>query len=251
MTFNEISPLLHRRFSRFANRYPAVTHWLAHRLSTDQFNGLPLTVLLGLLLANGMILSEVAENVVNAEPMVAVDLRFTDWLAQGRTNQLSRSLYLITWFGSQSATVGLTLLGTIMLLWQRKRRNAVILWLMLGGVSLFVQVGKRTFDRARPLKVAFYPETGYSFPSGHSATAMLLYGLLAYWLIRHLSAAPARVLTGLGAVTLILAVGFSRIYLGVHFLSDVVGGYLLGICWLIVGIVLSEWQRTHHHHDTA
>lgn len=51
---------------------------------------------------------------------------------------------------------------------------------------------------------------------------------------------------GMAAISLILIVGFSRIYLGVHFLSDVLGGYLLGICWLILGIVLTEWQRTSH-----
>lgn len=99
--------------------------------------------------------------------------------------------------------------------------------------------------RERPLQVAYYPETGYSFPSGHSATAMVLYGLLAYWLIRGQHRTKNWVMIGVVAVGLIGIVGFSRIYLGVHFLSDVLGGYLLGICWLIVGVVLTEWQRTH------
>ena len=78
---------------------------------------------------------------------------------------------------------------------------------------------------------------------------MTLYGLLAYWLIRRYARTRTRVAIGLIAICLILAVGFSRIYLGVHFLSDVLGGYLLGICWLIVGIVLTEWQRTKHPAD--
>lgn len=246
MTTNQLNTLFTSRLGTFGRRYPAVVHWLAARLSTDQFTGLPLTGLLMLLVVTGMLLSEVAENVVNAEPMVQVDARFTHWLFQGRTSQLGQLFYGITWFGSLYATVGFTVLGSVVLLWQRKRRNTLILWLLLGGVSLFVQVGKRTFNRSRPQQVAYYPETGYSFPSGHSAVAMTLYGLLAYWAIRRLRNPVGRVLVGLSAICLILAVGFSRIYLGVHFLSDVLGGYLLGIGWLSVGIILTEWQRTSH-----
>ncbi len=232
-------------FDSLRSRYPAVARWVSGRLSAKQFKGLPLTVLTGLLLVNGLVLSEVAENIVNTEPMVQVDAHFTTWLFQGRTSRLSRFLYAMTWFGSQYATVGLALMGSVVLLWQRKRRYVGILWLLLGGVAGLVQLGKRTFDRARPLEVAYYPETGYSFPSGHSATAMTLYGLLAYWWIRRLPTHLLQVVVGLGATGLILVVGFSRIYLGVHFLSDVLGGYLLGSSWLIVGIVLTEWQRSH------
>ena len=178
--------------------------------------------------------------------MVQVDYWFTRTLFEARSTRISTLFYAITWFGSQQATIGFALLGSAVLGWQHKRRHVILLWLLLGGVSLFVQVGKRTFVRERPLQVAYYPETGYSFPSGHSATAMLLYGLLAYWFIRGHHRVRNRTLTGSVALLLILAVGFSRIYLGVHFLSDVLGGYLLGIGWLIVGIVLTEWHRTSH-----
>lgn len=74
-------------------------------------------------------------------------------------------------------------------------------------------------------------------------TAMLLYGLLAYWLVRQIDGFRSKVLIAVIAGFLILAVGFSRIYLGVHFLSDVLGGYLLGMSWLILGIALTEWKR--------
>lgn len=246
MTTNQLSTLFTNRLGALGRRYPAFVRWLAARFSTDQFSALPLTGLLILLVATGMLFSEVAENIVNAEPMVAIDTRFTQWLFQGRTSQLSRLFYGITWFGSRYATIGFTVLGSVILLWHHQQRNTLILWLLLGGASLSVQVGKRTFDRTRPQQVAYYSETGYSFPSGHSAVAMTLYGLLAYWAIRRLQNPVGRLLVGLNAICLILAVGFSRIYLGVHFLSDVLGGYLLGIGWLSVGIILTEWQRASH-----
>ena len=181
-----------------------------------------------------MVLSEITENLVNSEPMVQVDHGFTQWLFRERSTPVSQLLYALTWLGSAYVTIGLTLIGSFVLYRQKKGRNMVILWILMAGVGLFVQVGKRTFIRARPTEVAYYTESGYSFPSGHSATAMTLYGLLGYWLV------------GICAIGLILVVGFSRIYLGVHFLSDVLGGYLVGACWLIVGIVLTEWQRTTH-----
>ena len=244
MKTNEVHTYLKHRFGSFATRYPAVVHWLAQRLANEQFTGLPLLVLSIGMAVSVVTLSEVAENIVNIEPMVQLDMAFTQWLFQGRTGQLSEIFYGLTWFGSIYVTVGLTLLGSIVLLLYQKKRNVLILWILMAGVGLFVQVGKRQFNRPRPQQVAYYTETGFSFPSGHSATALTLYGLLGYWWIRRLRSIRSRIGVGVGATSLVLLVGFSRIYLGVHFLSDVLGGYLLGICWLIVGIVLTEWQRT-------
>lgn len=228
----------------FRTRYPAIGNWLIQRLKTSQFTGLPLTVLSFGLMLTIATLSEVAENIVNTEPMVRVDMAFTHWLFQGRSSSLSALLYGITCLGSVYVTVGLAIMGSFVLIRQHKRRHVFILWLLLVGVSLLVQVGKRQFVRPRPIQVAYYQEVGFSFPSGHSATALTLYGLLAYWWIRRSPNVRSRLWIGVGAASLILAVGFSRIYLGVHYLSDVLGGYLLGICWLIVGIVLTEWQQT-------
>ena len=235
--------IIHYLDGHLGKGYPTLTRWVAARLTTERFSGLPLTVLAGLLVVNVLTLSEVAENIVNTEPMVQVDQWFTHLLFQARTSQLSTFFYAATQLGSVYVTVGAVILGTIILFWQHKNRSVYILWGVIAGVTLFVQVGKRTFVRARPLEVGYYHETGYSFPSGHSATAMALYGLLGYWFIRRSHRKRNQVLIGLGAVGMILLVGFSRIYLGVHFLSDVLGGYLVGICWLIVGIALTEWQR--------
>ncbi|WP_026262386.1 phosphatase PAP2 family protein [Spirosoma panaciterrae] len=244
MTTQRLQHLIHQRFSWLSTRYPAIVRWLAERLSTDYFRGLPLTALLGLLVVNVMVLSEIAENLVNSEPMIQVDQGFTQWLFQERSTSISQLLYALTWLGSAYVTICLTFVGSFVLYRQRKGRNILILWLLMAGVGLFVQVGKRTFIRERPVKVGYYRESGYSFPSGHSATAMTLYGLLGYWLVRGRRRFQHRWLVGTSAAGLILVVGFSRIYLGVHFLSDVLGGYLLGACWLIVGIVLTEWLQT-------
>ena len=241
-------PQPNRWIDLFMTRYPAIARWVAGRLTTTRFTGLPLTVLSVGLLISLATLSEVAENIVNAEPMVQVDRVVTQWLFQGRRSGLSQVFYGLTWLGSAYVTIGVGIVGSLVLLRLRSRRRILILWVLLAGIGLFVQLGKRQFTRPRPLKVAYYAETGFSFPSGHSATALVLYGLLGYWWMRHHPDSRGRIGVGISVVSLILAVGFSRIYLGVHYLSDVLGGYLLGICWLIIGIVLTEWQRPHPRH---
>ena len=249
MTTKQLQSYLHRHGGPLAHQHPSLIRWVAGRLSTDQFRGLPLTVLIGLLVINIMVLSEIAENLVNSEPMVRVDQWFTQLLFRSRSQSVSRFFYTLTWLGSVYMTITLAIVGSLYLYRQQKRRTIVTLWLVLAGVGGTVQVGKRIFSRARPVQVAYYPETGFSFPSGHSATAMALYGQLGYWLVRGRRRLHQPGLVSTAAVGLILAVGFSRIYLGVHFLSDVLGGYLLGACWLILGIVLSEWQRTSPSSD--
>lgn len=244
MTSPQLVVKLNHRFSSVARRYPAVTRWIANRLTTDQFTGLPLTALcIGMIITVGT-LSEVAENLVKSEPMVQIDTAFTGWLFQGRIGQLSTLFYGLTAFGSTYVTIGIGVLASIGFIWNKRWRNLLILWLLMLGVGASVQLGKREFSRPRPPKMAYYAVTGYSFPSGHSATAMTLYGLLGYWWIRQRRSTRSQIWVGVAATTLILLVGFSRIYLGVHYLSDVLGGYLLGICWLIIGITLTEWQHT-------
>ncbi len=244
MRSTQLVSLLNRRFGTVARHYPTLTRWIANRLTTGQFMGLPLTVLcVGMAITAGT-LSEVAENIVKSEMMVQVDMAFTDWLFRGRISQLSTFFYGLTAFGSAYVTIGIGVLASVGFMYTKRWRNLLILWLLMLGVGAFVQLGKREFSRPRPPAIAYYSVTGFSFPSGHSATAMTLYGLLGYWWARRLRHTRLRVWVGTAATALILLVGFSRIYLGVHYLSDVLGGYLLGICWLIIGIVLTEWQRT-------
>jgi undecaprenyl-diphosphatase len=110
----------------------------------------------------------------------------------------------------------------------------------MAGIGLSVQYGKKFISRDRPAKVAFYPEHNSSFPSGHATTAISLYGMLAFFLYRHLKQKGQRRAILLLAAVLITLIGFSRIYLGVHFLSDVVAGFLLGAMWVLVGISVME-----------
>jgi len=117
------------------------------------------------------------------------------------------------------------------LLWQRRFSTAVA----IGGVFLLaklLETGlKLTFERARPTVVPHLQDAGgYSFPSGHTMTAVITYGLLAAVLVGQLSG-RARYVPPVIAASIIGAVGFSRVYLGVHYLTDVLAGTLVaGAC---------------------
>lgn len=121
-------------------------------------------------------------------------------------------------------------LACVLAIWQKPawRMEALSLLLAAPGGQGIVYGLKALFHRARP--EAAFASLGYSFPSGHSFAAVTLYGMLAYWLARAVPGHRAWIWTG-GAL-LILLIGFSRIYLGVHYASDVAAGFAAGLPWL-------------------
>lgn len=126
--------------------------------------------------------------------------------------------------------------GALLLSW--RSRYAIYargLVLSLGAAELTSYTLKLLFARARPLE-ALIEETSYSFPSGHTVVAISLYGYLLWVVSREVKSPAVRLLVQILLMLIILGVGFSRLYLGVHFFSDVVGGYLVGGSWLMLSI---------------
>ncbi len=121
------------------------------------------------------------------------------------------------------------------------RRHTWWVWAWVGtlvGGEALLWAFKTFYHRTRPVG-QLIPAHGYSFPSGHSTTAMLIYGFAAVYAWTHLRGA-ARAMAVAGCVVLILVVGFSRMYLDVHFATDVVGGYTLGATWLVAALGLAR-----------
>jgi membrane-associated phospholipid phosphatase len=144
---------------------------------------------------------------------------------------------LLTHFGDARL---LTLLGVVVALglgWRGQRTLALGWVLALGGNALLNPMLKRIFERVRPVHDhGLVAELGWSFPSGHTSGATVAYGMLAYVMLRTLPSAwhlPAV----LGATALAFTVGSSRVFLQVHFASDVVAGFASGTAWLMVCIL--------------
>ena len=230
----------HRLVKSFQAKYPDTASFIGKRFHTKSFVGLPLTLVVAVAFVNISLLSELTESVMDADWIVVADKEFTNLLYNIRLPWLSQVLYVITQLGEREAVFIIGAVVTGIFLYRRRFIAILAFWLVMGGVGLSVRYGKTFISRARPADVAYYEVVHYSFPSGHATTAFALYGLLAYFLYRHLNKSKYQKLCLWGAVILIVLVGFSRIYLGVHYLSDVLAGFLLGLLWTLVGVSLVE-----------
>ena len=114
----------------------------------------------------------------------------------------------------------------------------------MAGSAALNHLLKGLFARPRPFfEHPLLVETSYSFPSGHAMESFVLYGMLAYFAVLALESWRARTAVVFGAALLVLLIGFSRMYLGVHYFSDVVAGYAAGGVWLSTLITGAETIR--------
>ncbi|SMH26351.1 undecaprenyl-diphosphatase [Carnobacterium iners] len=146
----------------------------------------------------------------------------------------------ITEFGGVPIMAILVLLFSFFLIWKSKKTNLAIWYILqsiLGAGALNVLV-KLIFQRERPAIEHLIMQGGFSFPSGHAMGSMICYGGFAFLIFHLYKKSTLSFIALIAAVLLILLIGLSRIYVGVHFPSDIIGGYLLGASWLALLIAL-------------
>jgi membrane-associated phospholipid phosphatase len=159
------------------------------------------------------------------------------------TPAADKAMIVITALGSGVIYAVFAPLTLGWLLWLRRRREAVTLAVCLGGAATLNFLLKHLFERARPDLFKIITAAGYSFPSGHAMVSLCFYGMVAYLLCRRLRRLPAQIAGYSLAAVLVAIIGFSRIYLGVHYPSDVLGGYLAGGTWLAFCVSLLWWWK--------
>ncbi|WP_018479701.1 phosphatase PAP2 family protein [Pontibacter roseus] len=153
-----------------------------------------------------------------------------------RSTGFTRFIEFITFFASRHFMTAAALMLIAYFLFVRKHRwySLKVPVVALGSISLNL-VLKYFFDRQRP-DLPLVEASGLSFPSGHSMIAASFYSLIIYLTWKHVESKPLRNLLVFLLVIFILLIGFSRIYLRVHFATDVVAGFAAGILWVIIGI---------------
>ncbi len=164
--------------------------------------------------------------------------------AQITTPENTAFMYFITFFGSKDFLIyGSLGLALLFLLFQKWRFYALNVITISGSTTFFNQSLKWIFDRPRP-ETAFLEQGGNSFPSGHAMIGGAFWGLITYLVWTNVKQKWLRyVLSGLLGI-LILLIGFSRVYLNVHYASDVLAGWGAGIFWLIMALfLLNRLQR--------
>ena len=161
-------------------------------------------------------------------------------LDQAIARRTPTNTWLVTGFTHLGGAVGMTIIAsliTIVLVWRWRSRTPLILMLLaVAGSLAMTTVGKAIVGRNRPpLSEAVPPyEYAYSFPSGHALNSTVIAGIIAYLLVRRLRSSWARVITIACAVVWAVAMGLSRVFLGHHWLTDVVFGWLVGAAWVVL-----------------
>ncbi len=233
---------------RWARRHPRATAWLARRVDRRHFQGFPLTLLSLSLLYVLALSAGIIEDFVNADPIIAFDHASAEIIAHFRSAEIIQPFIAITSLGVPQVVAPL-LLASMAVLWRLQKQRLIIPLLVSSlGATLFNYLGKLAFHRPRPLQAVLLENT-YSFPSGHATIAVAFYGFIGYLLIRSSNSLKTRVNRFFVTLILVLLIALSRIILGVHYVSDVWAGLLLGAIWLIIGISLSEWQSSSGHID--
>jgi membrane-associated phospholipid phosphatase len=218
--------------------------FVAARLSPEGETGLHLTVGVVLIVCAAWLFGGIAENVVNNESLTLLDVKIAQWFHAHATGAMTQAMLLIT---NVHGMVGGPILGLALAAWfyfsHQRYWLTTALVALPGGMLLNVLL-KFVFHRARPsFDNPLLTAPFYSFPSGHTANAALLYGLLACWLWMHHRGTGARVAVVIGAGLMVALVGTSRMYLGVHYLSDVMAATAEACAWLAVCITAISTLR--------
>jgi membrane-associated phospholipid phosphatase len=227
-------------------RWDSFTSFLRARLSREGYLGLHLTLGVIFLSAATWIFADLAEDVATGDPLTITDARFSNWLHVHAARPLTAFLLLVT---NVHSTIGITVmtLALCVYFWRRGLRQWVFtLFVTVYGGMLLNFWLKGVFQRARPhFDDPILTLTSYSFPSGHTMMATVLYGALSAVVISQVRDRSWRLLTIIVAIFLIALVGFSRIYLGAHYLSDVLGAIAEGAAWLALCLTtMDTWRRS-------
>jgi undecaprenyl-diphosphatase len=203
-----------------------------------------LELAVGLLISVGALLAfaGLSEEVFEGETS-RLDTALLLWIHSTFPGWLDAPLRVITALGYTRVVVPLLLLAAYAFYRKGLKLSAALLLVSVPGAAILGTALKSFYGRARPqLFDSGYEASFFSFPSGHAITAVSFYGVLTLLTARHLGGRGRWSLVTAGAV-LVLLIGFSRLYLGVHYPSDVVAGYLAAALWVgTVGMALRLWR---------
>lgn len=250
--FNANRDVLTERVSRywvlFRERHPGTARFIAARFIRGEYLGLHLTVGFLVSLAGLWLFAGVTEDVVHHDPLTNFDLALATWIRAHTTRLGDKIFTLVSLIGSPVAMAAVGAGGALLIVVRRKWLVLVAWVAAFAGAGLLSVILKIIIRRPRPAgAAAFLHGDTFSFPSGHAMGSLVGYGMLAYVIgSSGIESVGGRLRLAIATVVLVVAIGISRLYLGVHYFSDVVGGYAVGVLWLsacISGLQLAERRR--------
>ena len=232
-------------------RFAPQLAFVRDRLSPRGYMGLQLTIGLIFLVGASWLFGGIAEDVVHGDPLTVVDKHVSVWLHERTTPGMLSVMEGITALGSGKVVAGIAGIAALVLIWTRRWHRLLALALVLPGGMLLDVLLKTAFHRSRPdFGDSMWIFQGYSFPSGHAMAATLLYGVLAAFAVESVRSWRWRIGTVVSAIGLVFLVSFSRLYLGAHYLSDVLGAMAAGAAWLALCLIAVNALRHYQGGST-
>ena len=200
------------------------------KLTKDNYKWIILSICLILFLA-------LAEDVFNKEIMQEDIIGYNFVKTYLIKKEITPIMKLITFFGGATCLIGLTIILFITI---KNKKIGLLIGTNLIVITILNQIFKFILQRPRPTENRIINENGYSFPSGHSMISMAFYGFLIYLIYKYVKNKKIKYISITLISVLIIFIGISRIYLGVHYTSDVLAGFLFSISYLIIFILIAN-----------
>lgn len=170
----------------------------------------------------------------------SLDTKIHNLVINLRTPLLTNIMLIIT---NLCSVIGIIIISIIFLIIYRKKQIFHYIVINLVNSILLSQLFKLIIRRDRPININIIEETGFSYPSGHSMVSMAFFGLFAYLIYKNMKNLFLKTILITLLIIIIILIGFSRIYLGVHYFSDVIGGFLISFAYLMTFINLTKLKN--------
>jgi len=236
----KLSPLIRE----WIGRHPKSVAFIKDRLSPTGYLGLHLTVGLAISAVFIWILAGITEDILTQDPFVRVDQWMVNQILYFRTPFATHVMTIVTEFGEWEVITIVSILITIYLMVQKRMDRLLCFVAAILGGNFLCLILKMVIHRVRPIsETSLINAAGWSFPSGHSVMSVIFYGMITYLSVRDLRSWRPSVFMATLAGFVIVLIGLSRIYLQVHYLSDVIAGFAGGLFWLTMCLTGLEVYR--------
>ena len=171
-----------------------------------------------------------------------IDMMIFDKIKPGVNTVNNKIMLFITFLGKHQFLIpaNLILIFYFLLITKQNWFSIRVITIAISSLVLMILL-KQLFQRKRPLSPLLKAAKGLSFPSGHAIMAVTFYGLLVYILQHIIVIDWLKYLLTVLVIGLIILIGFSRVYLRVHYTSDVLGGFIIGLLWLLISLAVLKW----------
>ncbi len=187
-----------------------------------------------------------ADGATEGNGLASIDPPIWQWMVDHRTPALTTAAIVVTNVGSTVSMSIIAVTAVGYLFWRGRRSDAGLVAVVAAGAGALVRFGKATVGRDRPPEnLRLVVESNESFPSGHALASAAIIGVLLVVFVPSIGRHWVRAGVIAAALLFVVAIGLSRLYLGVHWATDVLGGWVTGLAWLMLCLTVRQvWRQT-------